>query len=468
MAERQADVCIVGGGPAGYVAALRAAQLGMKATVVEQRAAMGGTCLHVGCIPSKALLASSEHFAFAAKHFATHGILADEVRLDLGAMMRRKEKVVAGLARGIDFLFKKNGVDRVEGLGRLVAPGVVEATPAHGEPVMVRAAHVVIATGSAPASLPFLAFDGARVVNSNHAIALRAVPRSLLVIGAGAIGLELGSVWNRLGAEVTVLEFLPRVAAGFDADVSSHLQRAFEKQGMRFFLGARVEAATVTEAGVTVTAEVGGSARAFEAEVLLVAVGRRPATQNLGLEEAGVELTEKGFIKIDEHFRTSVAGVYAIGDVVGGAMLAHKAEEEGVALAEQLAGKPGHVNYDLVPNVVYTMPEAAGVGLTEEQARERGFEVRAGKFSFMANGRALANDMADGFVKIVTDAATDRVLGVSIVAANASELIAQSVTLMEFGGSAEDLARTMHAHPTMAEAVKEAAWAAFNGSPLHG
>lgn len=465
--ESKFDLIVVGGGPGGYVAAIRASQLGLKTAVVEKRAALGGTCLNVGCIPSKALLASSEYYHFAAENFAKHGIIAEGLSVDLGIMMARKERVVSTLTKGLDFLFKKNKIARIAGFGTLVDEKTVEVSGDGGKKMSYFADHIILATGSVPVELPFLPFDGERVLSSDHAIALPKVPESLIVIGAGAIGLELGSVWNRLGAKVTVLEFLPRIAAGLDEEVGLTLQKSLQKQGLEFHLETKVLSAQTDANGVTLTAEKGGETLSFSAESVLVSVGRKPSVEGLGLEAAGVKLTEKGRVQVDERGRTSISSVYAIGDVVGGAMLAHKAEEEGVAVAERIAGKEGHVNYGTIPAIVYTSPEAAAVGETEEQLKEKGVEYRVGKFTFYANGRAMANDAQEGFVKILADAKTDRILGVHILSTAASELIAEAVVVMEFGGSAEDLARTVHGHPTMSEVMKEAALSVA-GRPIHG
>ncbi|MDX6765706.1 MAG: dihydrolipoyl dehydrogenase [Candidatus Methylacidiphilales bacterium] len=450
------DLLIIGGGPAGYVCANHAAHLGLKVAVVEQRKNLGGTCLNVGCIPSKALLNSSEHFHYAQHRFAAHGIKAGEISIDIPTMMARKEKVVNDLAKGIDFLFKKNQVERFEGTGKILNATTVEVSSPTGTQKL-EAKNILLATGSVPIELPFMKFDGQSIVSSDQALSFPETPKSLLIIGAGAIGLELGSVWARLGTKITVVEFLPRVAAGFDAEVSTALQRSFEKQGMVFHLNTKVQAAKVGKNKVTVTAMKEGVEQTYEAEKVLVAVGRKPFTDGLGLEAAGVKLTDKARIAVDAHCKTSVDGIYAVGDVIDGPMLAHKAEAEGRALAERLAGKAAPVNYATIPNVVYTSPEAASVGLTEEQLKEKGTAYRVGKWTFMANGRAKAVDQTEGFVKLLADAKTDRILGVHIVSSNASELIAECVLAMEFSASAEDLARTIHAHPTMAEVIREAA-----------
>lgn len=450
------DLVIIGGGPAGYVCANHAAHLGLKVAVVEKHKNLGGTCLNVGCIPSKALLNSSEHFHYASHRFAAHGIKADNLSIDVGTMMARKEKVVSDLAKGIDFLFKKNKVERFEGTGKILGAGSVEVTTATGNQKL-EAKNILIATGSVPIELPFMKFDGQVIVSSDQAIAFPDVPKTLLVIGAGAIGLELGSVWARLGSKVTVVEFLPRVAAGFDTEVSTSLQRSFEKQGLTFHLNTKVQSAKVGKNKATITAVKDGAEQTYEAEKVLVAVGRKPFTDGLGLEAAGVKLTDKGRIAVDANGKTSVDGIYAIGDVTDGPMLAHKAEAEGRALAERLVGKSAPLNYTTIPNVVYTSPEAASVGLTEDQLKEKGTAYHSGKWTFMANGRAKAVDQTEGFVKILADAQTDRILGVHIISGNASELIAECVLAMEFSASAEDLARTIHAHPTMAEVIREAA-----------
>jgi dihydrolipoamide dehydrogenase len=460
MPDFDYQLVVIGSGPGGYVAAIRASQLGLKTAIVEKDKTLGGTCLNVGCIPSKALLASTEHLHFAKERFAAHGIITGEIKVDLATLMKRKLGVVDKLTGGVTYLMKKNKIDVVKGLGKLVDPHTVEVTDEGGAKKTLKAQNILLATGSVPVELPFLKFDGKKVISSDQGIALDKIPKTMLIIGAGAIGLELGSVWARLGAQVTVVEFLPRIAAvGFDAETSKILQRNLEKLGMKFELSTKIASAKVTDKGVELKGENAQGKVAFSAEVVLVAVGRKPFTTGLDLEKAGVKLTDRGRIAIDKHWQTNVPGIYSIGDVVDGPMLAHKAHEEGTAVAEQIAGKPGHVNYDIIPGVIYTAPEAASVGITEEQAKEKGIAVRVGKFSFTANGRAIANDTTEGFAKIVADAKTDRVLGAHIVASNASELIAETVLLMEFSGSSEDLARTIHAHPTMSEAVKEAALA---------
>jgi dihydrolipoamide dehydrogenase len=458
MADRDHfDLVVIGSGPGGYVAAIRAAQLGLRVGCVEKHAALGGTCLNVGCIPSKALLDSSEHFAFVRDRAAAHGIRTS-VELDLAAMMKRKDQVVRELTRGVEGLFRKNGVARFTGTGRIAAPGTVEVAGERGTETLPTE-RILIATGSRPAALPGIAFDGRRIVHSTDALALTEVPRRLLVVGAGAIGLELGSVWRRLGSEVRVLEFMDRAVPGMDRASALLLQRALEKQGITFTFGASAQAAAVEGEHVRVTVARGGETREEECDVLLVAVGRRPFTEGLGAAELGVRMDEKGRILVDEAYRTSVPGIWAVGDVIPGPMLAHKAEEEGVAAVERMVGRAGHVAYECVPNVVYTWPELASVGLSEDEATERGLEVAVGTFPFLANGRAKAMGEKDGQVRIVADARTDRILGAHIVGPWASDLIAELAFAMEMGASAEDVARSVHAHPTLPEAVKEAALA---------
>ena len=459
------DLIVIGAGPGGYTAAIKAAQLGMKTAIVEKDETLGGTCLKVGCIPSKALLTSTELYYGARRHFGAHGISADGLSMDVGAMMKRKDGVVRKMARGIDFLMNKNGIERVAGLGRIAGPNEVEVTSDAGQQCL-KAKRILIATGSRVAGLPFLEFDGETVLSSDDAVALGQAPVSMIVIGAGAIGLELGSVWARLGTAVTVVEFLPRIAATFDEDITQALQKLLQRQGLKFHLGTYVESAEKTEGGVKLTAAKGDKKLELEAEKLLVAVGRKPNTGGLGTAEAGVELDERGCIKIDAEWQTSVSGIYAIGDVVAGPMLAHKAEQEAIAAVERMVGQPGSVNYDAIPWVIYTSPEVATVGLTEVEAVETGHEVGVGVFPFQANGRAVAGGHADGLAKVIADKATGLVLGAQILSANASELIAEVVLLMELGGSAKDMARTIHAHPTMSEGLREAAHAA-TGEPLH-
>ncbi|MDR6769749.1 dihydrolipoyl dehydrogenase [Azospirillum sp. BE72] len=464
MAESTFDVVVIGGGPGGYVCAIRAAQLGFKVACVEKRGTLGGTCLNVGCIPSKALLAASEKFEEAARGLAKFGIKVGGVELDLPGMLAHKDKVVKDNVGGIEFLFKKNKVTWLKGAGKITAPNTVEVD---GVGTITASKAIVIATGSDVTPLPGIAIDEKRVVSSTGALSLPEVPKHLVVIGGGVIGLELGSVWGRLGAKVTVVEYLDRVLPTMDNELSKQAQRIFAKQGMDFKLSTKVTGASMTETGVALTVEpaAGGEAQTIEADTVLVAIGRRPYTEGLGLEAVGVEL-ERGRVKIDHHFQTNVPGIYAIGDVVEGPMLAHKAEEEGVALAEQLAGQKSHVNHDLVPGVVYTWPEVAAVGKTEEQLKAAGVAYKTGKFPFTANGRARAGGNTDGFVKILSDASTDQVLGVHMIGPNVSEMIGELVLAMEFSASAEDVARTCHAHPTLSEAVKEAALA-VDGRPLH-
>jgi dihydrolipoamide dehydrogenase len=456
----QHDLLVIGAGPGGYVCAIRAAQLGMKVAVVEKRATLGGTCLNVGCIPSKALLYASEMFEEAAHGLSALGVVVAQPKLDLSAMMKHKDETVASNVAGVAFLFNKNKIDWVVGEGRLAAPGKVVVKGADGKEQTLEAKAIVIATGSDVAPLPGVEIDEKTVVSSTGALALAKPPKKLIVVGAGVIGLELGSVWRRLGSEVTVVEFLDRILPGMDGEVGKQFQRMLEKQGFTFHLAHKVARVEASAAGAKATIEpvAGGEAKTLEADVVLVAIGRRPYTQGLGLEALGVAM-ERGQIVIDEHFATNVPGLYAIGDVVRGPMLAHKAEDEGVALAEILAGQAGHVNYDVIPAVVYASPEIASVGRSEEELKAAGIAFSVGKFPFAANGRARAMRHTDGFVKVLADAASDRVLGVHIVGFGAGEMIHEAAVLMEFGGSSEDLARTCHAHPTLSEAVKEAALA---------
>jgi dihydrolipoamide dehydrogenase len=457
------DVIVIGAGPGGYVCAIRAAQLGMKVACVEKRATLGGTCLNVGCIPSKALLHSSEHFEEAQHKLADHGVHVGSVSLDLKRMIARKGEVVAANVKGIEFLFKKNKVTWLKGEGRIAAPGKV----AVGD-TTYDTKHIVIATGSESIPLPGVEVDEKQVVTSTGGLELEKVPGHLVVIGGGYIGLELGSVWRRLGAQVTVVEFLDRLVPSMDNEVGQAFQRILGKQGMKFRLKTKVTGATKGKDGVTLTLEPaeGGKAEELKADVVLLAIGRRPYVDGLGLKDAGVALDERGRVKTDAHYATNVPGIWAIGDVIVGPMLAHKAEEEGVALAEMLAGQNGHVNYGAIPGVVYTWPEVASIGETEEQLKARGVAYKVGKFPFMANGRARAMGDVDGFVKILADKATDRVLGAHIIGPDAGTLIAEIAIAMEFGASAEDVARTCHAHPSLNEAVKEAALA-VDGRPLH-
>lgn len=457
------DVVVIGSGPGGYVAAIRAAQLGLKTACVEKRGTLGGTCLNVGCIPSKALLAASERFEAAEHHFAEMGINVGKVSLDLKTMMKHKDSVVESNTKGIEFLFKKNRIDWLKGEGVITAPG--KLTVAGTE---VQAKHIIIATGSDVMSLPGITIDEKRIVSSTGALALSEVPKTMVVIGGGVIGLELGAVWRRLGAKVTVIEFLDRILPGMDNELSKESKKILGKQGIEFKLETKVTGATVTPKGVDLTLEPakGGAAEKMSADVVLVAIGRKAYTANLGLDKVGVATDERGRVKVDGHFKTNVPGIYAIGDVIAGPMLAHKAEDEGVILAEMIAGQSGHIDYNLIPGVVYTFPEIASVGKTEEQLKTEGVAYKAGKFPFMANGRARAMNATDGFVKILADAKTDRVLGVHIIGPEAGTLIAEAVMAMEFGASAEDIARTCHAHPTLEEALKEAALA-VDGRTIH-
>ncbi len=468
MSDKQYDLVVIGGGPGGYVAAIRAAQLGMKTACVEGRGALGGTCLNVGCIPSKALLQSSEKYADAAKHFAEHGIKVEGLGLDVGAMMQRKDKVVKGLTGGIEMLFKKNKIDYVKGWGTIPAAGSVKVALADGGEDTLSTKNILIATGSESTPLPGVETDEKQVVTSTGALALDKVPGQMVVIGAGVIGLEMGSVWSRLGAEVTVVEFLDRILPGMDGDIAKQTQRILGKQGLKFKLGTKVTGAKNGKGGVTLTLEPakGGDAEELKADVVLVAIGRRPFTEGLGLQELGVAMDNRGVIQVDENFQTSVAGIYAIGDCVPGPMLAHKAEEDGVVAVERMTGQKSHIDYNLVPGVVYTWPEVAGVGKTEEQLKEAGIDYKVGKFPFTANSRARAVGDTDGVVKVLADKRSDKVLGVHIVGPLAGDILAECVTVMEFGGSAEDIARTCHSHPSMGEAVKEAALAA-DGRPIH-
>ena len=464
----QFDIIVIGTGPAGYVCAIRAAQLGMSVAVVEKRATHGGTCLNIGCIPSKALLHASELFSEAQHRFRRMGIGVGTPQLDLKQMMAFKQEAIDGNTKGIDFLFKKNKITVVRGTGRLAKSGEVEVTGENGAKDIHRAKSIVIATGSEPAVLHGITIDEKQIVSSTGALSFEKVPKQLLVIGAGVIGLELGSVWRRLGAEVTVVEYLDRILPGMDLETAKQFQRLLTRQGFTFKLASKVTAAEKLKSSVKVSIEPaqGGEKELIDAEAVLVAVGRVPYTDGLGLDEAGVRRDEKGRIAVDDRLKTSADGIYAIGDVIRGAMLAHKGEDEGIALAELLAGQAGHVNYDVIPSVIYTAPEVAAVGKTEEELKQAGIEYKAGKFPFLANARAKSNQTADGFVKVLADARTDRVLGVHIIGPMAGELIHECAVLMEFGGSSEDLARTCHAHPTFSEAVKEAALA-VDGRAIH-
>ncbi|MGE5442336.1 MAG: dihydrolipoyl dehydrogenase [Bacteroidota bacterium] len=469
MTDETYDVVVIGGGPGGYVAAIRAAQLGLRAACVEKRATLGGTCLNIGCIPSKALLQSSHLYEEAAHAFAKHGVRVDGVGFDLSAMLARKDQVVGQLTQGVAGLFKKNKVDHVLGRARIAAPDAVAVTPLDGgEPKTLHTENIIIATGSDIARLPGIDIDEKRIVSSTGALSLDKVPATMVVIGAGYIGIELGSVWRRLGAKVMVVEFLDQILAGMDGEVSKAMLRILQKQGLSFRLGSKVTQALSNDGGVRLTIEpvTGGDPVPMEAEVVLVSVGRRPFTEDLGLETVGITRDNRGFIPVDRDYQTSVPGIFAIGDVIGGKMLAHKAEEEGVAVVELITGQAGHVNYEAIPGVVYTWPEVAAVGRTEEQLKADGVDYRVGKFPFTANPRARCNADTDGFVKILADATTDRILGGHIVGPEAGDLIQEIVVAMEFGGSAEDLARTSHGHPGLAEALKEAALAVA-GRAIH-
>jgi len=463
MSESEFDVVVIGSGPGGYVAAIKAAQLGLKTACVE-KGSLGGCCLNVGCIPSKALLHSSHLFEEASHGLEKFGVkLGGKVALDLAAMMTHKDQVVGSSVKGIEFLFRKNKITHVQGAGAIAGPNAVKVTAADRKTSTLKTKNIIIASGSESTPLPCVETDEKRIVTSTGALALAEVPKKMILIGAGVIGLELGSVWGRLGAEIEVIEFLDRICPGMDGDVAKAFQRILEKQGIKFRLGAKVTGAKAGKSGVAVTVEPvkGGGAETLQADVVLVAIGRRAFTGGLGLEAAGVK-TENGRIVIDDHFRTSVPSIYAIGDVVRGAMLAHKAEDEGVAVAEIIAGQKGHVNYDAIPGVVYTAPEVAWVGKTEDELKAAGVAYRVGKVAFMGNGRARAAGATDGFCKVIADAKTDRLLGVHILGAEAGTIIAEAVAVMEFGGSAEDLGRICHAHPSMNETLKEAALAAWS------
>jgi dihydrolipoamide dehydrogenase len=464
------DVVVIGGGPGGYVCAIKAAQLGLKTAVVEKRSTYGGTCVNVGCIPSKALLHASEIYAEAAHGFDALGFTAGKPKLDLPKMMAHRQTTVDQNTKGLDFLFKKNKIDGLRGTGRIVSAGKVAVTGEDGKVTEVETKNIVIATGSDVAGIPGVSveFDEKVIVSSTGALELEKVPGHMIVVGGGVIGLELGSVWARLGARVTVIEYLDTILGGMDGEVAKQFHRMLAKQGLDFKLGAKVTGVEKAGKGAKVTFEPvkGGDAESVDADVVLVATGRKPFTEGLGCDEAGVALDERGRVKTDGHFKTTVDGIYAIGDVIVGPMLAHKAEDEGVAVAEIMAGQAGHVNHDVIPNVVYTSPEIASVGKTEEELKKAGIEYKVGKFPFSANGRARAMLKSEGFGKILADKATDRVLGVHILGHGAGEMIHEAAVLMEFGGSSEDLARTCHAHPTMSETIKEAALATFF-KPIH-
>jgi len=462
------DLVVIGTGPGGYVCAIRAAQLGLKTAVVEKDKTFGGTCLNVGCIPSKALLHASHLFEEAGHDFAGMGIGVSKPKLDLVQMQKFKQEGVDGNVKGVDFLFKKNKVDSFRGTGRIVAPGKIEVSTGNGKTETVEAKSIVIATGSEVAKLRGVEIDEKRIVSSTGALELAKVPERLLIVGAGVIGLELGSVWRRLGAQVEVVEFLDRILPGMDGEIARQFQRILEKQGIKFRLSSKVTGVDGKGKTLKVSVEpaVGGKTETLDAEVALVAIGRAPFTEGLGLKEVGVALDNKNRVVVNGRFQTNVSGIYAIGDVIAGPMLAHKAEDEGIAVAEILAGQAGMVNHDAIPNVIYTFPEVASVGKTEEELKSESIAYRVGKFPFSANGRAKVNKTTEGFVKILADEKTDRVLGVHIIGADAGTLIAEVTLAMEFGASSEDIARTCHAHPTLSEAVKEAALA-VDKRPIH-
>lgn len=461
MSETQYDLIVIGSGPGGYVGAIRAAQLGLKTAVVEKDKNFGGTCLNVGCIPSKALLESSEHYQAALHEFKSHGVEISKVDLNLSQMLSRKDKVVQQNTEGIAFLFKKNKITAYKGYGKITQPGTVQVTASEGTSTVLTAKNIMIATGSVPSELPFLKYDEEKIVSNTGALTLKEVPATLVVIGGGVIGLELGSVWARLGSKVTIIEYTDRLGGTTDAECMQVLKKNLQKEGIQFLMSTKVFAAEKTSKGIDIEYEslTDGKKNKISTEVVLVATGRKPFTQGLGCEELGIQKDPQGRIRVDSHYQTNIKGIYAIGDVIHGPMLAHKAEEEGVALAELLAGKAGHVNYNTVPGVIYTHPEIATVGISEEQAKMEGLTVNIGKFPFLANGRARAKGFTEGFVKIIADQKTDKVLGAAIVGPSASEIIHEIVVCMEFGGSSEDLARSFHAHPTLSEVIREAALA---------
>lgn len=458
MADSQFDLIVIGAGPGGYVAAIRASQLGMKTAIVDKEF-LGGTCLNIGCIPSKALLDSTHRLSEARHQLADHGINTGEIKVDLAKMLTRKDAVVKKMVNGVTFLMKKNKIEYFPGAARITGAGSIEVKGADGIKTLT-AKKLLIATGGAPVQIPSLPFDGKKIISSTEALTLPVAPKRMIVIGAGAIGLEMGSVWNRLGTEVVVLEFMDRILPGMDKEMTTQFQRTLEKQGFKFHLNTKADNAKVVGDKVHVTRVTGDQTAVEECDIVLVAVGRKPFTASLGLEQIGVEIDKRGFVRVNPHtYETTVPGIYAIGDVIGGLMLAHKAEEEGTACVELLAGKAGHVNYRACPNVVYTSPELAQVGLTEEEARKERGDIKIGKFQFLANGRAVAMGEGEGLIKIIGDAKTDRLLGVHILGPHASDLIAEAVVAMEFASSVEDLARSFHAHPTLPEAMKEAALA---------
>ena len=459
------DVLVVGAGPGGYVCAIRCAQLGLKTGLIEKNPRLGGTCLNVGCIPSKALLHSTEIYHELTHSADSHGIVVKGISHNLGKLMKKKDAVVDQLGKGVQALVKKKGVTLIPGTAKLLPKGKVEVTHENVSKIL-EAKEIILATGSKPVELPFLPFDGKKIVHSDHGIAFEKVPKKMVVVGGGAIGLELGCVWSRLGTEVTIIEFLPDICPQLDPDVAKVARKILEKQGLRFLLSTKVTAAKNNKSGTTLSLESGGQKSEISGDRILVAVGRAPCADGLGLQEVGVQTDDKGRVLVDSTFSTNLPGVRAIGDLIPGPMLAHKAEEDGVACAEIIAGQAGHVNYDLVPGVIYVDPEIANVGLSETQAKEKKIPVRTGSFPLAANGRALATGATDGIVKVVANAETDRLLGVQIVARSGSELIASAVAHMEYGGSAEDLARTIHAHPTLSESLKEAALS-VDGRGLH-
>jgi dihydrolipoamide dehydrogenase len=469
MANETFDLVVIGAGPGGYVAAIRAAQLGMKVAMVEKRATFGGTCLNVGCIPSKALLQSSHLFEEAGHDLAQHGIVLGPPKLDFAQLMKRKGEVVDATTKGVAFLFRKNKITSFQGTGRIDKAGAVSVLGDDGAVKdMLATKNILIASGSEVTPLPGVVVDEKKIVSSTGALELAEVPKHLVVVGAGIIGLELGSVWRRLGSDVTVIEFLDRITPGVDDEVTKHFQRALAKQGLKFKLGSKVTKADASGQGVTLTVEPakGGAAETVQADIVLVCIGRRPYVEGLGLDKAGVKLTERGRIAVDAHFQTSVPGIYAIGDVIDGPMLAHKASEDGVACVETIAGQKGHVNWDLVPSIIYTQPEVAWVGKTEEQLKAAGVAYKVGKYPFTADPRSRANGATEGFVKVLADKVTDKVLGVHIIGAEAGTMIAEAGMAMEFSASAEDIGRVCHAHPTVNEAMKEAALAAWD-KPIH-
>ncbi|MCB0420917.1 MAG: dihydrolipoyl dehydrogenase [Bdellovibrionales bacterium] len=459
MSETSFDFVVIGSGPGGYVGAIRGAQLGLKTAIIEKDATFGGTCLNVGCIPSKALLDSSEHYHNTKEAMDSHGVIVKGVELDVSKMIARKSKIVSDLTGGIAYLFKKNKITPFKGVGSISGKNEVTIKGRDGQVTKLQAKHIMIATGSEPNELPFLKYDGKRVISSTEALELPSVPSKMVVIGAGAIGLELGSVWSRLGSEVTIIEYAPKICGPMDGKLSQRLQTILKKQGLNIITNAQVKGADVGKSGCRVSYEdrKSGETHSLDADIVLVAAGRRPFTQGLGLETVGIEKDERGFIKINDHWQTQVPHIFAIGDVVPGPMLAHKAEEEGVAVAEFIVNGYGHVNYNTVPSVIYTWPEFASVGLSEEQCKEQNIAVNIGTFPFTANGRAKALDCTDGQVKVIAEKNSDKVVGVHIVGPRASDLLGEAVVLMEFGGSAEDLARSFHAHPTLTEVIREAA-----------